>query len=296
MNKTLVILAAGIGSRYGGLKQMDPVGPSGEFIVDYSVFDAIRAGFNRVVFVIRRDIEDAFRMAIGRRVEPHIDTKYVFQELDALPEGYAVPVGREKPWGTGHAILVCRDAVDGPFGVVNADDFYGQDAYETMSRFMERSRDNAGEMGMIAFKLSNTLSDHGTVSRGVCRVSAGGKLETVVELTAIGKTDDSIICSGASLNGDELASMNMWAFKPWLFDSLDEQFREFLDLSKEDPKSEFFIPDVVNCLVEERKATVSVLSTDSRWFGVTYPEDKAGVVHGIRRLIDTGIYPESLWK
>lgn len=296
MNKTLVILAAGIGSRYGGLKQMDPVGPSGEFIVDYSVYDAIRAGFTRVVFVIRRDIEEAFREEIGSRVEPHIDTRYVFQDLRALPEGYAVPADRQKPWGTGHAVLVCRDVVDCPFGVINADDFYGKDAYETMSGFMDRSEGSADEMGMIGFRLNNTLSAHGTVSRGVCRVSTGGNLENVVELTKIGQEAGRIICSEATLTGEELVSMNMWAFKPWLFDSLDDQFKEFLDSSKDDPKAEFFIPTVVNRLIEEQVATASVIPTDSRWFGITYPEDKSGVVQGIRQLIDDGRYPPSLWK
>ena len=296
MNKTLVILAAGMGSRYGGLKQMDPVGPGDEIIVDYSVFDALRAGFSRIVFVVRRDIESAFRRTIGSRIEPHIETEYVFQELDAIPQGYDVPEERKKPWGTGHAILVCRDVIDGPFGVINADDFYGREAYETMSSFMDSSRNNPTEMGMIAFRLRNTLSEHGTVSRGICHLDGRGNLENVVELTAIGKEDGRVVCSDATLAGDELTSMNLWAFKPWLFDSLDSQFKEFLDASRNDPKAEIFIPDVVNRLIQEGRTNVSVIPTDSRWFGVTYPEDKTGVVQGIQHLIDAGTYPKSLWE
>jgi UTP-glucose-1-phosphate uridylyltransferase len=295
VNLSLVILAAGIGSRYGGLKQMDTVGPSGEFILDYSVFDALRAGFNKVVFVVRRDIAEDFKTSIGARVNRHVHTHYVFQELSDIPAGYTVPSERNKPWGTGHAILCCKGEVREPFAVVNADDFYGRDSYRALSHFLARTAGDAAQYAMVGFLLRNTLSEHGSVARGVCSTGSDGCLEGVVERTKIEKDGDRIRCDEQNLTGDELVSMNMWGFKPSVFHHLEQAFRRFLDASAANPKAEFFIPTVVNELIEEKKAAVKVLETHSAWFGATYPEDRATVVERIKALVDRGRYPASLW-
>lgn len=298
MKPTLLVLAAGMGSRYGGLKQIDPVGPSGEAVLDYSVYDALRAGFGKVVFVIRHDIEAEFKNTIGTRYENHVDVDYAFQELHMVPEGYTVPPERQKPWGTGHAILVARDAIDEPFAVINADDFYGAHAYAVLAKELSAARDD--HYGMVGFRLDHTLSEHGTVARGICTVGADGNLSDVKELTKIRKTtsgaeneaeDGSIL----KLTGKEIVSMNMWGFTPSIFTHLEREFAVFLDAHLAHTKGEFFIPTVVNTLIDTGKAVTRVLQTDSSWFGVTYREDKPVVVANIRKLVDAGVYPYALW-
>lgn len=297
---TLVVLAAGIGSRYGGLKQMDPVGPSGEFIIDYSIFDALRAGFSRVVFVIRRDIEEAFRATIGSRVERHATVSYARQELADLPPGFALPPERKKPWGTGQAVLAAARDVRGPFGVINADDFYGRSSYAVLSRFLRETADDGARYAMVGFILRNTVSDHGHVARGICQVSPAGLLSTVVERTRIEKRgaaarflDDA--GQWQPLTGDELVSMNMWGFKPSLFDVLRREFPAFLQERGADPKAEFFVPTVVNGMIGRGAATTAVLTTPESWCGVTYPEEKECVAKRIRELVASGVYPPRLW-
>lgn len=297
---TLVVLAAGIGSRYGGLKQVDPIGPAGEIVVDYSVFDALRAGFDEIVFVIRPEIEKDFRDSIGKRVEPRVSVRYVHQKLDALPAGVAVPPGRTKPWGTGHAILACRDLVRTPFGVVNADDLYGRRSYAELGAFLRSVHPGDDRYGMVAFTLRNTLSEHGTVARGICDVGPGGLLRGVVERTKIEQAPEGATMrleSGELLRftGEEPASMNMWGFTPALFAHLERQFGEFLAKTGSDAKSEFFIPSVVDRLIREKRATVRVMHTPEKWFGVTYPQDKPTVVAAIRELARQGVYPSPLW-
>jgi NDP-sugar pyrophosphorylase family protein len=295
MNPTLVVLAAGIGRRYGGLKQMDPISPAGEFLIDYSVYDAVRAGFGRAVFVIRRQIEEAFQATIGARISAHIPTGYVFQELDQLPRGCSAPAGRDKPWGTGHAVLACAEEVHEPFAVINADDFYGRRSYEDVAAFLRSTASEPARYAMVGFVLRNTLSDHGSVARGICAVDAGGTLKSVVEQTKIEKDGDAIRCGKRRFKGDELVSMNIWGFKPSVFGFLREEFERFLGTAGADPGAEFFVPDVVNTLIRTGKISVSVLATSARWFGVTYPQDKAEVVSRIHDLIAAGEYPPALW-
>lgn len=273
---------------------MDSVGPSGEFIVDYSIFDAIRAGFDRVVFVIRHEIEEAFRSTIGARTEKLVSTEYVFQELSDMPAEYSVPLDRKKPWGTGHAVLTCRDMVDGPFAVVNADDFYGRESYTVLARFLKETSHNQSQYCMVGFVLRNTLSEHGSVARGICNVGQDDYLESVVERTKIEKNGNQVLCEEQPLSGDEFVSMNMWGFKPSIFGYIQNEFRRFLDMSGNDPGAEFFVPDVVNKLITERKVSVKVLETTSSWFGITNMEDKVGVTEKVRDLIETGAYPDKL--
>jgi UTP-glucose-1-phosphate uridylyltransferase len=294
---TLLVLAAGMGSRYGGLKQLDPVSPGGEAIVDYSVYDALRAGFGKLVFVIRKDIELPFRQMVGARFEKRIAVEYVFQELDKLPPGFQAPPGRTRPWGTAHAILMASGAVREPFAVINADDFYGARAFRVLAQHLQSG---AEDYAMVGFILRNTLSECGSVARGVCQVSAGGFLEGVVELTNIGRYGDharNIDAAGkvTVLSGDEIVSMNMWGFTPQVFRQLQERFQEFLELHGSDARSEYYIPSTVNELVLAGQARVKVLHTDGSWFGVTYREDRPRVVENIGRLIREGTYPETLW-
>jgi len=291
--KTLVVLAAGIGSRYGGLKQIDPVGPAGEMIIDYSIYDALRAGFTKVVFVITRALDHDFRQAVGDRIARHMAVEYAYQEL-ALPSR-PVPRGRTKPWGTGHAVLVCADAVDTPFAVINADDFYGRKSYEVLSAFLDETYDEADIYGMVGFVLRNTVTEHGSVARGVCRVSEEGLLESVEERVGIVLDDGRIHCADHDYTGDERVSMNLWAFKPSLFPHLARGFDGFLEEYGEDPKKEFFLPFLVNELLQAGEVGVRVLPTESSWFGVTYPEDKAVVEREVLALIDDGQYPPNLW-
>lgn len=297
----LLVLAAGIGSRYGGLKQMDPVGPHGETIIDYSVYDAIRAGFGKLVFVIRRDIEELFKEKIGSRFEKRIQVEYAFQELDCVPQGFTVPANRKKPWGTAHAVLVAQDKITEPFGVINADDFYGRNSLKILADELQQLQETEpAQFFLVGFVLRNTLSEFGSVSRAICCCDATGSLQEVVEYTKIFKegsgarfTDDS--GSEQTLTGDELVSLNTWGFTPALFTHLREQFDEFLKVHGGEEKSEFFIPSVINRLLDSGKADVKVLRTPDSWFGVTYPEDKAHVVKSIQALIDQGAYPEKLW-
>lgn len=297
---TLVVLAAGMGSRYGGLKQVDPVGPHGELIIDYSVYDALRAGFAKVVFVIRREIEADFRACIGSRFEGRVATGYVYQELDRLPAGHAVPPGRVKPWGTGHAVWMARDAVHEPFGVINADDFYGRHAYAALAGFLRTAADTQpARYAMVGFVMDKTLSEHGHVARGLC-VHRGGTLASVTEITHLVRTPDGargVDPAGQPVQctGQELVSMNLWGFTPSLFPHLEREFAVFLAARGQDAKSEFYLPGAVSSLIEQRAAEVAVLSTPDRWFGVTYREDKAAVQAAVRELIRQGVYPEALW-
>jgi len=296
MKNTLVVLAAGMGSRYGGLKQMDPVGPSGEFILDYSVYDAMQAGFERVVFVVRRDIEETFREVLGNRIGEHIETAYVCQELTACLDGFSLPPEREKPWGTAHATLVCRDAVDAPFAVINADDFYGRETFEVLGRFLCDTAEDVTRYAMAGFTLRNTVTAHGSVARGVCDVR-DGRLAGVVEHTAISADGDQFRSEekGDTFAGDTIVSMNTWALKPSVFAALEAQFAEFLAASGQEPKAEFFLPSVVDTMIKRGDVTVDVLPTPCTWFGTTYAEDKARVMAEICRLVEQGRYPRNLW-
>jgi dTDP-glucose pyrophosphorylase len=294
---TLLVLAAGMGSRYGGLKQIDPVGPNGETIIDYSIFDAMRAGFGKLVFVIRQDIEAAFREAIGARFEKRLPVEYVFQELDKLPPGFTVPPNRAKPWGTGQAILMAENVIREPFAAINADDFYGAASFRVLAEHLQSgSRDYA----MVGFVLRNTLSEFGSVARGACQVGPDGYLQGVTELTKIEKDGPGAKYVDAKgmmqrLSGDEPVSMNMWGFTQSLFPHLREQLIEFLKKHGQEEKSEMYIPTVVNELVKAGKEKCQVLRSTDPWFGVTYREDRPFVVEGIRKLIARGDYPQNLW-
>lgn len=297
MKATLVILAAGMGSRYGGLKQMDPVGPSGETIMDYSVFDAAKAGFGKVIFVIRPDFAADFKAKLGSRYAKKLAVDYVYQELGKLPGGYKAPQGREKPWGTGQAILMAKDAVKEPFAAINADDFYGQDAFLKMARFLESP---STDFAMVGYNLRQTLSEHGSVARGVCELD-GEYLKKVTELTKIERSPHGgAVNKGPEgeqmLSGDEPVSMNFWGFRPGIFPALEEAFEIFLRDRGSEMKSEFYIPMVVDSLVYAGKAKVRVLKTSATWFGVTYREDKPVVERSIRALVDNGAYPPNLWS
>lgn len=308
MHPTLLVLAAGMGSRYGGLKQIDPVGPSGETVLDYAVFDAIRAGFGRVAFVIRRDFEEVFRAQIGAKYTGRITVDYVFQSLDLLPEGLAVPPGREKPWGTGHAVWCARDTVREPFAVINADDFYGADSFQQLGGFLSSRaaaprgfdpmsghrvpRSLAAQFAMVGFKLANTLSEHGAVSRGLCATGANGLVRSIVEHPNILPAE---IGPGRKYSGAEIASLNCWAFTPALFTGLDEQLRTFLAGPGREPKAEFYLPAAVSAMITTSAATVKVLPTGSSWFGVTYREDKPRVVAALAELVRLGQYPAKLF-
>jgi hypothetical protein len=294
MTPTLLVLAAGIGSRYGGLKQIDPVGPSGETVLDYAVFDARRAGFGRVVFVIRRDFEAVFREKIGAKYAGQLEVDYAFQSPDALPPGAARPPAREKPWGTAHAVWCARAQVRDNFAVINADDFYGADSFGRLARFLAAAPAGAPgphRFAMVGFRLANTLSEHGTVARGIC-TTAGDRLRSVVERTGIAAAD---VGPGREFSGEELVSMNCWGFTPALFPELERQFGAFLAARGGDPRAEFYLPAAVSALIERGAAEVSVLPTASTWFGVTYREDKPRVEAAIAALIARGIYPHRLF-
>ena len=301
MNKpTLMILAAGMGSRYGGLKQIDPVGPSGEIVLDYSIFDAVRAGFGRVVFVIRRDIETAFRETVGAKWEARIPCAYAFQDLADVPAGFAVPADRAKPWGTAHAIRAGRREIAEPFAAINADDFYGAASFRALAAHLAGAERAAGHC-MVAFRLDQTLSEHGSVSRGVCLCGPDRLLTGIQERTKITRRADGSLWDepdggpAAALTGEEPVSMNCWGFRPTVFGELDAAFEAFLrGEGGTSPKKEFTIPAVVDGLIRSRRGTVKVLDTTSRWFGVTYREDKATVQAAIRALVAAGDYPPRL--
>jgi dTDP-glucose pyrophosphorylase len=294
---TLLVLAAGMGSRYGGLKQMASVGPGGETIMDYSIYDALRAGFDKLVFVIRRDIEAPFKQTIGARFEKRLPVEYVFQELEQLPPGFSVPSNRTKPWGTGQAILSAAEVIREPFAAINADDFYGANSFRTLA---EHLRLDGDDYAMVGFVLRNTLSEFGSVARGVCRVDDEGLLQTVIEQTKI-ETDGAAArytdAQGKAhpLSGDEIVSMNVWGFTPALFKQLREQFTAFLQLNGQNERAEFYIPSVVNVLITAGQARCRVLRTADSWFGVTYREDRPRVIGSVRALIARGDYPERLW-
>ena len=278
-----------MGSRYGGLKQLDPVGPGGETILDYAVFDAVRAGFGRIVFVIRRDFEEAFRSQVGARYTGRVPVDYVFQSLDRLPPGFEPPAGREKPWGTGHAVWCAREAVGEPFAVINADDFLGRDAFVQLAAFFAAPD---ADHAMVGYRLANTLSEHGAVSRGVCQVNAAGRLVEVVEHTGILPEQ---VGPGRAFSGDEVVSMNCWAFRPTLFPALDRQWRTFLQARGRELKSEFYLPAAVSAEVTAGAATVAVRRTHATWFGVTYREDKPRVQALLAELVARGEYPAKLF-
>jgi UTP-glucose-1-phosphate uridylyltransferase len=289
-----------MGSRYGGLKQIDPMGPSGETILDYSVFDALRAGFSKVVFIIRPDFEADFRNNVSSKFEHLVDVEYAFQTLDKLPSGWSVPAGREKPWGTTHAILCAADVVKENFAVINADDFYGQESYAVLNNELSSVDSFANTFSMVGFTLRNTLSDHGSVARGVCTTSENALLTHIDEMTNLSREGSGALYTredGSVLNltGDEPVSMNMWGFTPRLFDHLDRVFQEFLRTSGTELKSECFIPLTVGQLITEKHVTCKVLRSNSTWFGVTYKEDKEIVQGSIAALVEKGKYPKSLW-
>ena len=300
---TLLILAAGMGSRYGGLKQIDSVGPSGETIMDYSIYDAIRAGFDKVVFIIRRDFEEAFREKIVSKYEGKIKIELAFQDPYDLPEGCAFPEGREKPWGTAHAIRSARNVIDAPFAAINADDFYGADAFRRLAGFLTQVDATATpkQFAMVGYRLDQTLSENGSVARGICEVSPEGKLLGVPEMTKIAKTPDGAIqneedpASPVPLKGDCRVSLNLWGFTPALFEGMEARFKEWFHAHEGQLKAEWYIPFYVDELVKEGQATVEVLPTDSTWFGVTYREDKPVVVEAIRKMVAAGEYPAKLW-
>lgn len=298
---TLFVLAAGMGSRYGGLKQLDGLGPHGETIMDYSIYDAIKSGFGKVVFVIRKDFESEFREKILSKYENHIPTEVVFQSVNDLPEGFTCPPERTKPWGTNHALLMGKDVINEPFAIINSDDFYGRNSFEVMAKeLMSLEGNSAGAYSMVGFKVGNTMSESGTVSRGVCE-TVDGYLTTIVERTKIGYNENHEI-SFVDENDKEIilpadipVSMNFWGFTPDYFKHSEEFFVKFLKENIDKPKAEFFIPSLVNELIVNGKAKVKVLTTESKWFGVTYSEDRAGVVQKFAELHEQGVYPESLF-
>lgn len=300
MKPTLFVLAAGMGSRYGGLKQLDSLGPNGETIMDYSIYDALQAGFGKVVFVIRKDFEKDFREKILSKYEGHVPVEVVFQSTDKLPEGYTCPADRTKPWGTNHAVLMGKDAIKEPFAVINADDFYGRDAFEVIAKELMRERDRKGDYCMVGFRVGNTMTENGSVARGVCE-TADGKLASIVERTAISYAPDGRIVF-TDENGTEQTlapttpvSMNLWGFTPDYFDFSKREFRKFLDKDLNTPKAEFFIPLCIDTLINSGEATVKVLDTDSKWFGVTYAADRPGVVEKFAELHNNGTYPSKLF-
>jgi len=302
MKPTLLILAAGMGSRYGGLKQIDQIGPSGEAIIDYSIYDAIRAGFEKVTFIIRKNIEKEFREVFENKLKGKIETDFVFQELDMVPEGISYSSERVKPWGTAHAVWVARDHIREPFVVINADDFYGAGSYQSIADFlMQDNIVNTSNYGMVGYQVRHTLSDFGSVTRGVCESDNGDYMKAVVERTEIVKEADRIYFNDAKegkvfLSGDELVSMNFWGFTPTIFDQFEKAFAGFIKKNAEKLKKELFIPKVINDLVAQEQASVRILPSRDLWFGVTYKEDKPVAIEHIRKLVDQGVYPGNLWS
>lgn len=303
MKPTLLLLAAGMGSRYGGLKQLDGLGPNGETIMDYSIYDAIKAGFGKIVFVIRKDFEDDFRQKVLSKYEGHIPAEVCFQAMDKLPEGFTVPEGRQKPWGTNHAVMMAKGLIHEPFCVINCDDFYNRDAYMVMGKFLsELPEGSKNRYSMVGFRVGNTLSENGTVARGICSKDNDGHLTEVVERTEIMRVDGKVCYKDeegkwVAVEDNTPVSMNMWGFTPDYFEYSDEYFKEFLSDAKnmENLKVEFFIPLVVNNLIHEGTATVKVLDTTSKWFGVTYAADRQATVDRIQKLIEEGVYPNRLF-
>lgn len=303
MKPTLLLLAAGMGSRYGGLKQLDGLGPNGETIMDYSIYDAIQSGFGKIVFVIRKDFEQEFRSKVLSKYEGHVPAEIVFQSLDALPAGFACPEGRVKPWGTNHAVMMAKDVIREPFCVINCDDFYNRDAYRVMGRFLSSLPEGStNTYAMVGYRVGNTLSDNGTVARGICSKDEQGHLTTVVERTEIMRVDGPVCYKDeqgqwVAVDDNTPVSMNVWGFTPDYFAHSEEYFKGFLSDEKnmQNPKAEFFIPLMVNKLITDGTSTVEVLDTTSKWFGVTYAADREGVVARIQQLVDEGVYPSKLF-
>lgn len=300
---TLVVMAAGIGSRFGtGIKQLEPVGPNGEIIMDYSIYDAIEAGFDKVIFVIRKDLEKDFKEIIGNRIEKVVEVAYAYQEVTEIPEKYKDKfIDRQKPWGTGQAILCCKDLVDTPFLVINADDYYGKQAYIKSFEYLTESQNKENEISMVGFVLKNTLSENGTVTRGICKVDENDMLLDIKETKNICKTDDGAAVETETghlkLDVYSPVSMNMWGIKPAFFEILEDGFEEFLEqLTKGDLKSEFLLPIIIGEKLEKDELSVKVLNSKDKWFGVTYKEDKYAVMDELKKLIDAGVYPEKLFK
>lgn len=300
----LVIMAAGMGSRYGGLKQIDPVDEQGHIIMDFSIFDAKRAGFEKVVFIIKKENEADFKAAVGDRMEAIMDVAYVYQDIDNVPKGFKVPEGRVKPWGTAHAVLSCIDEIDGPFAVINADDFYGKDAFQVIYDYLATHEDDDKyRYTMVGYKLENTVTDNGHVARGVCSTNKDGELTGIFERTRIEKRDGGIAYSEddgqtwTPVAGDTLVSMNMWGFTRSILDEIKGGFPAFLEegIAKNPMKCEYFLPSVVSGLLEQGRATVAVLESADKWYGVTYKEDKPVVMEAIKKMKEEGLYPETLW-
>lgn len=302
MKPVLVVMAAGIGSRYGGIKQIEPVGPSGEAIIDYSIYDAVKAGFSEVVFIIRKAIEEDFKKYIGSRFSDHIKVTYCFQQLESqLPKGFKIPEGRQKPWGTAQAVLCVRDVVKTPFVVINADDFYGAESFVKTAEYLQTVSNDSAEFAMAGYSILNTLSDFGSVSRGVCTADDRDFLTSLEEHLKISKEDGKIISrqpgkDEQQLKGDEIVSMNFWCLTPIVFEYLEQYFLEFLKEKGSELKSEVYLPIVLGDMTDRGISTVKVIKTQSQWFGVTYQEDKPLVQKCISKLIDDGIYPSPLWK
>ncbi|MBQ8502998.1 MAG: nucleotidyltransferase [Clostridia bacterium] len=305
MNKaTLVVMAAGMGSRYGGLKQIDPVGPNGEVILDYSVYDAAKAGFDKVVFVIKHEIEEDFKRIMEGKFDGIIDVEYAYQDINNLPEGFTVPEGRVKPWGTGHAVLSCKGMIDGPFAVINSDDYYGRETfrliYDELTK--EKAENDKYHFCMVGFKIENTLTENGTVARGVCRTDENGFLTDIVERTKIARHDGKIMFTEDEETWTEIpegttVSMNCWGFSPDMMTELENRFADCLRNNSDNMlKCEYFLPFVVDDLLKEGKAEVKVLSTAEKWYGVTYKQDRAVVVSALKEKTENGIYPEKLWS
>jgi dTDP-glucose pyrophosphorylase len=300
----LAVMAAGMGSRYKGLKQIDPVGKSGEIIIDFSLYDAWKAGFRKVVFIIKEELEDSFRQVIGNKVSKFMEVEYAFQRLDDLPEGYSVPEGRVKPWGTGHAVLSCRNIINGPFAVINADDYYGREAYQLIFDYLVNNQDGEKySYAMVGYTLENTMTDHGHVARGVCEVSEDGYLKDINERTRIEKregksqyTEDGE--NWVTIPEGSIVSMNLWGFSSSFLKELEKKFPTFLERTlRENPlKGEFFLPSVVDSLLKEGKAKARVLHTSDKWYGVTYREDKPLVEAALQKMQECGVYPQKLWE
>lgn len=303
MKPTLLLLAAGMGSRYGGLKQLDGLGPNGETIMDYSIYDAIKAGFGKIVFVIRKDFEDDFRKKVLSKYEGHIPAELVFQSLDALPDGFSVPEGRQKPWGTNHAVMMAAKVINEPFCVINCDDFYNRDSFMVIGKFLANLPEGSHDRyAMVGFRVGNTLSENGTVARGICSMDADENLTTVVERTEIMRVNGDVCYKDeegkwVAVPENTPVSMNMWGFTPDYFAYSEAYFKEFLADSRNmaNPKAEFFIPLMVNKLITDGTATVKVLDTTSKWFGVTYAADRQGTVDRIAQLVNEGVYPDHLF-
>lgn len=300
MGVSLVIMAAGIGSRFGGgIKQLTPVGPGGEIIIDYSIHDALEAGFDKIVFIIRKDLEKDFKEIIGNRIEKICKVEYVFQELDMLPDGFEKPADRTKPWGTGQAVLCCKDVVKEPFAVINADDYYGKAAFKKVYEYLSGHGDTKGQYCMAGFILDNTLSDNGTVTRGVCSVDEQENLVRIDETKGIMRGDDGVIRdeAGNCIPDGTHVSMNMWGLTPEFIDILDQGFQKFLEgLDESDIKSEYLLPTIIGQLLKEKAASVKVLETADKWFGVTYQEDKQTVINAFHDLVDKGVYRSPLYE